>query len=67
MYLHIVYNDGSNPFFMINATLKEIEKELTFQLSPFKNLYNIKFFDINGNITTINATKKSSETRGARA
>ena len=36
MYLHIVYNDGSNPFLMTNATLKEIEKELTFQLSHNK-------------------------------
>ena len=67
MYLHIVYNDGSNPFLMKNAKLKEIEKEINFQLSPFKNLYNIKFFDINGNITIINATKKNGEIQGARA
>ena len=67
MYLHIIYNDSSNPFLMMNATLKEIEKELNFQLSPWKNLYNIKSFDINGNITVINATKKTGEIQGARA
>ena len=57
MYLHIVYNDGSNPFVMFNATAKQIEKELNFQLSPRRNLYRIKFFDMNGNITTINARR----------
>lgn len=55
MYLHIIYNDGSNPFVMLNATLKQIKKELNYQLSPWVNLYNIKYFDINGNITAVNA------------
>lgn len=54
MYLHIVYNDGSNPFVLINATAKEIRKELEFQLSPWRNLYTISYFDINGNITRMN-------------
>ena len=57
MYLHIIYNDGSNPFVMLNATAKQIEKELKHQLSPWVNLYNIKRFDINGNITTVNAKR----------
>lgn len=57
MYLHIIYRDGSNPFVMLNTTKKAIEKELAFQLSPFHNLYNIKYIDINGNITMINAIK----------
>lgn len=55
MYLHIIYNDGSNPFVMLNTTKKAIEKELSYQLSPWRNLYRIKYFDINGNITIVNA------------
>lgn len=57
MYLHIVYNDGSNPFILLNAAPKQIEKEINFQLSPKTNLYRIKSFDINGNITIINARR----------
>ena len=57
MYLYIVYKDASNPFYMLNATQKQIEKELAFQLSPFHNLYFIDYFSINGNITKVNAIK----------
>ena len=57
MYLHIFYNDGSNPFVMLNTSAAAIKKELEFQLSPWTNLYSIKYFSINGNITKINAIK----------
>ena len=57
MYLHIEYNDGSNPFTMLNTTAAAIKKELAFQLSPWTNLYKIEFFSINGNVTKINAIK----------
>ena len=57
MYLHIVYNNGSNSFYMLNATQKQIEKELAFQLSPFHNLYFIDYFSLNGKITKVNAIK----------
>lgn len=57
MYLHIIYNDGSNPFLMTGATAKQIKKELEYQLSPWVNLYNIEFFSINGNITEVNARR----------
>ena len=57
MYLHIEYNDGSNPFIMFNAPAAAIKEELEFQLSPWTNLYTIKYFSINGNITKINAIK----------
>ena len=60
MYLHIEYNDGSNPFVMLNATTAAIKKELAFQLSPWTNLYKIKSFSINGNITKMNAKKGSN-------
>ena len=60
MYLYIVYNDGSNPFFITNATKKQIEKELSFQLSPWKNLYNIDYFNVNGNITKINVKRATA-------
>ncbi len=57
MYLHIVYNDGSNPFVMLNTSAAAIRKELEFQLSPWRNLYTIEYFSINGNVTKINAIK----------
>ena len=57
MYLHIIYNDGSNPFVMLNAPAAAIKEELEYQLSPWTNLYTIEYFSINGNITKINAIK----------
>ena len=57
MYLHIVYNDGSNPFVMLNSSAAAIKKELEYQLSPWRNLYTIECFSINGNVTKINAIK----------
>lgn len=57
MYLHIVYNDRSNPFVMLNSSAAAIKKELEHQLSPWRNLYTIEYFSINGNVTKINAIK----------
>lgn len=50
MYLHIEYNDGSNPFVLYSNSMKDILKELEYQLSPWHNLFIIKSFNINGNI-----------------
>ena len=57
MYLHIIYNDGSNPFVMLNASAAAIKKELEHQLSPWTNLYKIEFFSINCNVTKLNPIK----------
>jgi len=57
MTLYIEYNDGSNPFVMLNASAAAIKKELEYQLSPWVNLYKIREFNINGNITKLNITK----------
>jgi len=58
MYLHIEYNDGSNPFVLYIDSISKIKKELEFQLSPWHNLFTIKSFNINGNIRYINITEE---------
>jgi len=40
MALHIKYNDGSNPFFMLNVTREVVNRELAFQKK--RNAHSIK-------------------------
>lgn len=58
MYLHIEYNDGSNPFVLYTDSINKIKKELEHQLSPWRNLFIIKSFNINGNVHYINITEE---------
>ena len=46
MALHITYNNGANPFFMINVSAETIQKELAFQIK--RNIHLIQNIYITG-------------------